>query len=122
MIETLQTASRVVDFQAILNYADVTNDYNPIHVDKEFAAKTPMGGVIAHGTMSLALIWQALRKTLGAELTSRVHLEIRFVRPVRIDDTVTGGGSLKSGSTDVYEVWVRNQKGEDVIAGTATIR
>ena len=54
MIETLQTASRQVDFQAILNYADVTNDYNPIHVDKEFAAKSPMGGVIAHGTMSLA--------------------------------------------------------------------
>ena len=122
MIETLQTASRHVDFQAILNYADVTNDYNPMHVDKEFAAKSPMGGVIAHGTMSLALIWQALRKTLGADLMNRIHLEIRFVRPVRIDDTVTGGGSLKPGSADVYEVWVRNQKGEDVIAGTATIR
>jgi 3-hydroxybutyryl-CoA dehydratase len=118
----LKPSSRKVDFQSILNYADVTNDYNPIHVDKEFAAKSPMGGVIAHGTMSVALIWQALKNTLGVDALDRVHLEIRFMRPVRIDDTVTGGGELQADSGNVYDVWVKNQKGEEVIRGTATIR
>ncbi|HMM72096.1 MAG TPA: MaoC family dehydratase [Rhodocyclaceae bacterium] len=122
MERQLKPSTRHVDFQAILNYADVTNDYNPIHVDKEFAAKSPMGGIIAHGTMSVALIWQALKNTLGVEALNRVALEIRFVRPVRIDDDVTGGGELKAGSDNVYEVWVKNQKGEDVIRGEATIK
>jgi acyl dehydratase len=119
----LKPSTKHVDFDTILKYAAVTNDYNPIHVDREFAAKSPMGGIIAHGTMSVALIWQALRNTLGVDALNRVHLEIRFVQPVRIDDDVTGGGELRVGSTPpVYEVWVRNARGQDVIKGTATVK
>jgi acyl dehydratase len=81
-----------------------------------------MRGIIAHGTMSVALIWQALKNTLGIDALGRIHLQIRFVRPVRIDDTVTGGGALQAGSESVYDVWVKNQKGEDVIVGTATLK
>ena len=122
MEKTLKPSSRTVDFQSILNYAEVLNDYNPIHVDKEFAAKSPMGGIIAHGTLSVPLIWQALKNTLGVDALNRVHLEIRFVRPVRIEDTVTGGGELQAGAPNIYDVWVKNQEGEDVIRGTATLR
>lgn len=122
MSPILNSVSKRVDFASILNYADVTNDYNPIHVDKEFAAKSPMKGVIAHGTMSVALIWQSLKKTLGADVLNRTTLEIRFVRPVRIDDVVTGGGQLREGAVNVYDVWVKNQNEETNIVGTATIR
>ena len=94
MIKILKTSSKHVDFQSILDYAHVTNDFNPIHVDKEFAARSPMGGIIAHGTMSVALIWQSLRNTLGLQALDRINLEIRFVRPVRIGDVVTGEASL----------------------------
>lgn len=122
MDQDLQPATKHVDFATILNYAAVTNDYNPIHVDKDFAAKSPMGGIIAHGTMSVALIWQALKNTLGVAALERVHLEIRFVQPVRIDDTVTGGGTLRESTPPVYDVWVRNGRGQDVIRGTARIK
>jgi len=123
MDKQLKASTKHVDFDTIMAYAAVTNDYNPIHVDKEFAAKSPMGGIIAHGTMSVALIWQALRNTLGVDALNRVHLEIRFVQPVRIDDDVTGSGELREGSQPpVYDVWVRNGKGQDVIKGTATIK
>jgi hypothetical protein len=45
------------------------------------------------------------------------------VQPVRIDDDVTGGGELRDGTqTPVYDVWVRNAKGQDVIKGTATVK
>jgi acyl dehydratase len=119
----LKPSTKHVDFDTILKYAAVTDDYNPLHVDKDFAAKSPMGGIIAHGTMSVALIWQALRHTLGVDTLNRVHLEIRFVQPVRIDDDVTGGGELRGGSEPpLYDVWVRNAKGQDVIKGTATIK
>lgn len=123
MDKQLKASTKHVDFDTIMAYAAVTNDYNPIHVDKAFAAKSPMGGIIAHGTMSVALIWQALRNTLGADALNRVHLEIRFVQPVRIDDDVAGGGELREASQPpVYDVWVRNSKGQDVIKGTATLK
>lgn len=122
MDTTLNPSTKHVDFETIMKYAAVTNDYNPAHVDKEFADKSPMRGIIAHGTMSVALIWQALKNTLGLDALGRIHLQIRFVRPVRIDDTVTGGGALQAGSRSVYDVWVKNQKGEDVIVGTATLK
>ena len=80
-----------------------------------------MKGIIAHGTMSVALIWQAIKNTLGVEALNRIDLDIRFVRPVRIDDEVTGGGQLQTGSVDVFDVWVKNQKGEEVIVGTAVL-
>lgn len=123
MDKQLKPSTQHVDFETILNYAALTGDYNPLHVDKEFAARSPMGGIIAHGTMSVALIWQALKNSLGIEALNRVHLEIRFVQPVRIDDDVTGGGELREGSDPpLYEVWVRNGKGQDVIKGTATMK
>lgn len=122
MEATLKPASKHVDFATIMKYADVTNDYNPAHVDKAFADKSPMGGIIAHGTMSVNLIWQALKSTLGVDALGRINLTIRFVRPVRIDDTVFGGGVLREGTSNAYDVWVKNQKGEDVIVGTATLK
>ena len=124
MTNKLKLSLRQIDFQAILDYADLTNDHNPIHVDHEFAANNPFGSVIAHGTMSVALIWQALALTLGKHVLERVDLDIRFLKPVRIGDCVAGGGDLRPGTENVYDVWVRTQagEGETVISGTATVR
>ncbi len=75
--------------------------------------------------MSVALIWQALRDALGIDAQDRIHLEIRFVHPVRIDvdDDLSAGGVLRDGSEPpVYDVWVRNGAGLDVIKGTATVK
>ncbi len=118
MIEELQPVSRCVDRAAILLYAEITDDFNPIHIDPEFARQTPMGGIIAHGMLSLNFIWQSLRASLGQDFVCNADLRIRFVRPVREGDIVTAGGRRRSGG-DIYDVWVRNQKGEDAIVGTA---
>ncbi|MGD9862395.1 MAG: MaoC family dehydratase [Pseudodonghicola sp.] len=105
--------------EVIGQYAAITNDFNPIHVDPEFAATTPMKGVIAHGTMSLALIWQMLRRDFGAARCARAALEIRFTRPVRIGDLLTARQQPQDDGG--YSVWVENQAGEAVIKGTARL-
>jgi acyl dehydratase len=103
----------------ILAYAEITGDWNPIHVDEAFAARSPMGGVIAHGTMSLNLLMQSIAATLGDDALRRATLDVRFVRPVRVGDTVEAGG--QRGADGDWEVWVRNAAGEPVIAGSAAI-
>lgn len=117
----LVVASKIIDRVAIRGYADVSTDLNPIHLDPEFAATTPMRGIIAHGMLSLNLIWQALRATYGDGASKGAKLDVRFVRPVREDDTVSAGGRLKHGATGVYEVQVTNQHGEAVITGTLAL-
>jgi 3-hydroxybutyryl-CoA dehydratase len=112
-----------VDRTAIRRYADVTDDHNPIHLDPDFAAKTPMGGIIAHGMLSLSLLWQSLQATFGTERMAGIALDIRFIRPVREDDWVSAGGQ-RSEDDNGYRVWVRAEGGnrsEIVISGAATI-
>lgn len=109
-----------IDREAIRRYAEITCDYNPIHLDPEFAAATAMGGIIAHGMLSLGLVWQSLAATFGAQNLSDLLLDIRFVRPVRENDLVVAGGA-RSGE-DVYDVWARAEapgRCETVITGTA---
>jgi 3-hydroxybutyryl-CoA dehydratase len=118
---TLEPVNRSIDHQTILNYADLTNDYNPIHVDPEFAAKTAFKGQIAHGTMSVALIWQSLARTLGQARLTGVRLEIKFAKPVRIGDEVTGSGESTDSEEKTYTVAVKNQRDEVLISGIATL-
>ena len=112
----LSTISRDIDMSAILDYARITGDFNPIHVDPAFAATTAMGGVIAHGTLSMNLLWQLVSANFGIDACRGASIDIRFARPVRVGDRVTAGGvSRPDGS---YDVWVLNQEGVAVIEGT----
>ncbi|KQV06337.1 MaoC family dehydratase [Leifsonia sp. Root112D2] len=43
-------------------YADITGDDNPIHVNAEVAAKSPYGGTIAHGMLTLSMVVRHLRE------------------------------------------------------------
>ncbi|WP_424138795.1 MaoC family dehydratase [Roseomonas chloroacetimidivorans] len=115
----LPAVSLHVDHEAVLAYAAITDDFNPVHVDEAFAAATPFGRPIAHGMLSLNLIWQSLRQALGSEVA--VSLDIRFVRPVLTGTRVTAGGAARSDGPG-YEVWVRDESGEAVITGVAIPR
>ena len=52
----LSELKRVVRQDRINAYAEASGDHNPIHIDPEFAAKTPLGGTVAHGMLILAYL------------------------------------------------------------------
>lgn len=120
MTRTLKPVSLDVSPGSIAAYAEITRDWNPIHLDEEFAKTTRMGGIIAHGTMSLNLIWQSLALSLGAEALSRITLDARFIKPVRPGDQVEAGGEW-SADAGGWNVWVKTGSGEIVISGTALL-
>ena len=123
-MKQLIAISRHISFEVIEAYAHVTNDRNPLHLDPVYAANTPMGGIIAHGMLPMNLLWQMLVRSFGPESVKDTQLEVRFTRPVRVDDTVTAGGA-PTAHTDpdrlCFNVWVRNQHDKPVIEGTLTI-
>ena len=101
----------------IEHYAELSDDYNPIHIDPVFAATTALGGTIAHGTLSLNLLLESIEQTFGMPLSGSHKLSVRFKAPVRDGDIVEVGGQPSDGGN--YDIWVRNHHGVAVIEGTA---
>lgn len=105
---------------AVQRYAELTADFNPIHLDAAFAATTAFGEPIIHGTLGLNLIVESIEKTFGA-LPPEVAIDVRFSRPVPVGATVHGGGRLRDPETGTYEVFVETQDGQRALEGTCVI-
>ncbi|MGY0657119.1 MaoC family dehydratase [Bordetella bronchiseptica] len=121
MTQRLEEVSMRVTQADIDIYAELTDDFNPLHVDPTFAATTPMGGTIAHGTLSVNLIWQSLARSLGAAALARIDLDIRFLKPLFAGGAITAGGQPDAAEPDRYEVWVKGADGATLIAGHARL-
>ena len=117
----LRTVSLSVTAETIRAYAELTDDFNPIHVDAEFAAKTPMGRPIAHGTMSLCLVMQCLQRNFGVQALQAFGLDVRFVKPVYIGEVLTAGGQPSAMVPGQWDVWVRGSDDGDRIVGTVAL-
>ncbi|KAK70975.1 MaoC-like protein [Bordetella bronchiseptica MO211] len=121
MTQRLEEVSMRVTQADIDIYAELTDDFNPLHVDPAFAATTPMGGTIAHGTLSVNLIWQSLARSLGAAALARIDLDIRFLKPLFAGGAITAGGQPDAAEPERYEVWVKGADGATLIAGHARL-
>jgi acyl dehydratase len=94
----------------IARYAGAVGDFNPMHLDDEFARAAGMPSVIAHGPLTLALVIDLLVAQLGANgLTS---FDARLRAPVVPGDT------LHLVPTD-EGIEVRN--GTDMVVATVTL-
>ena len=76
-------------------FADVTEDRQFIHVDPEAAAKTPFGGTVAHGFLTLSLLSRMAADAMlrPADVTMGVNYgfdKVRFMAPVRSGKRVRG--------------------------------
>jgi 3-hydroxybutyryl-CoA dehydratase len=109
-------------------YAKASRDYNPIHINEEFAKKTPLGGTIAHGMLVLAYVSQMMNNSFEKQWLTGGRLNVRFKAPARPGDVVTIQGKVKKilNETEpaevICEVLCSNQKGETVITGEAVVR
>ena len=85
----------LVDQKAIDTFAEVTQDHQFIHVDPEAAAKTPFGGTVAHGFLTLSLLSRmaadAMLRPEGIRMGVNYGFEkVRFIAPVRSGKRVRG--------------------------------
>ncbi len=78
-----------VSEQDVQDFARVSGDYNPLHMDEEYAKTTPFGGRIAHGALTASYVSAILGNDLPGPGAVFTDLELKFRRPVRIGDKVT---------------------------------
>ena len=118
--------SKTVTDQVVRTFAEVTEDFNPVHVDAEFAAKSLFKERIAHGMLGAGLISAVLGTKLPGPNTIYLGQEMKFLAPVKIGDTITAEvevlEKIDKPKLLKLKTVVRNQSGTVVIDGIATVK
>jgi 3-hydroxybutyryl-CoA dehydratase len=114
------SVSEAVSQETINRYADLSGDYNPIHVDEEAAAASEFGGTIAHGPIALQTFFRSLTEWLGTPAPpAGTEVKITFRAPTRPGDTIHC--ELIEQDGDEITTECLNQDGTTVIGAKASI-
>jgi 3-hydroxybutyryl-CoA dehydratase len=106
-------------------FAVLTGDINPLHVDAGYAGHTRFGQRIAHGLLTAGLISTVIGTRLPGRGAIYAGQSLKFVRPVFIGDTITATATLTAYNRDrgrmTLSTICRNQRGEEVLTGEADV-
>ena len=126
--ETFRRSITVTDAHLVIG-AGLIGDFNPHHVDDNYAADSRFGTRILHGMLTSALMGGALGMIFHGTAIALLEHATRFVAPVRPGDTVTTTWTV-AGRTDKpkheggvvsLEGECRNQDGSIVAIATGKI-
>lgn len=130
--QQINTAGRTITEADIVGFAGLSGDFNQIHTDAEYSAKSPAGQRVAHGLLVTSIASGLAVQTgvmEGTVLFFREINEWKFIKPVVIGDTIHAVLEVKEtremrrlgGGVVLIEVTVKNQRDENVIKGVWTV-
>jgi 3-hydroxybutyryl-CoA dehydratase len=117
----LSELKRLVTQEQINAYAEASGDFNPLHIDPEFAAKTDLGGTVAHGMLILAYLSEFMTENFGENWINSGSLSARFKGAAYPGDTILVSGNVNNIEYEddfilvECDVTCSNQKEEPVI-------
>ncbi|MCM2353026.1 MAG: MaoC family dehydratase [Pseudobdellovibrio sp.] len=114
----------VITDKMVRLFAEMSGDYNPIHLDDAYAATTIFKKRIAHGMILGAIISRCLNQTMGSGGIYRAQT-LTFKNPVFIDDEITFELTItklhKGRGLGIVETIAKKANGDIVAKGEATI-
>ncbi len=117
--------SKTISEADVYNFAGICGDFNPLHVNSEYAAKTPFKRRIAHGMLPVSLISAVLGTALPGKNTIYLEQNLQFNAPVFIGDTITARVEIMDLTPEKNIARLKteaiNQSGKKVIEGRAVI-
>ncbi len=108
----------------IVLFAAASGDVNSVHLNQEYAEKTPFGGRIAHGILTAGVISACIANRLPGAGTIYLGQTLKFKAPVRPGDTVTAIVTVKSLDPEKNRVvldTICQVAGKTVLEGEATV-
>jgi 3-hydroxybutyryl-CoA dehydratase len=117
--------SKTITETDVYLFAGISGDFNPIHVNEEFARLTPFGTRIAHGALPQCLIAPVLGTKLPGLGTIALEITTRFRAPTFFGDTITATAEVAQKIEEKRRVrmslvWI-NQRGDTVATGEAIV-
>ena len=76
----------------VILWVGLTGDFNPIHIDKEYAKSTRFGNVLVPGVLVLGLVSNVMTQVTFGHVYA--NQSIKFLKPVYIGDTITATGTI----------------------------
>ena len=117
--------SKKVTREMIQQFAAISDDYNPVHIDEDYARQTVFGSVIAHGMISGAMISAVLANKLPGPGNIYMSQDLKFLAPVYPDDVITTTVEIieleETRGRVKLATWCENQNGKRVTEGTGLV-
>ncbi|MDW4527338.1 MaoC family dehydratase [Rossellomorea marisflavi] len=115
--------SKTITESDIVMFAGLSGDFNPVHIDKEYARTTRFKERIAHGMLTSSLLSQLLGVHLPGKGSIYMEQSIRFKSPVYIGDTITAKATVQEFNEEKHVLTLLtecfNQNEKVVLTGTA---
>ena len=120
------TRVRTITDDDIVRFAEVSGDRNPVHLDADYAARSPFGQRIAHGFLTGSMISALIGMELPGAGSIYLGQTLKFLAPVHIGDTVTASVEVIGVREDKRIITLRtdctNQDGVLVLTGEAVVK
>jgi len=109
---------RVITERDIASFAELSGDFNPLHLDPAYAAQTKFGKPLAHGMLLGALCSALVGMHLPGKRCLYLAQTLAFKNPVFAGDALTVSGTVtaKSESTRILTIAIAISKGEAIAA------
>ncbi|MEJ6455790.1 MaoC family dehydratase [Fusobacterium animalis] len=120
-----KSVSKTISESDVYTYAGLIGDINPIHVNEEYAKTTRFRKRIVHGMLTASFFSTIVGMLIPGADAIYLGQTCKFLLPVYINDTITATGIvtkiLSEKKIAIMETTVKNQKGEIVVTGEATV-
>ncbi|MDO8605352.1 MAG: SDR family oxidoreductase [Phaeospirillum sp.] len=118
--------SHLITLEDTRRFVELTGDDNPLHVDREWAERSAMKGIVTHGMLSASFLSTIIGKNLPGPGALWVSQNIEFLAPVRLNDKLEI-------EAEIVEIHVRqrllklrcqitNQRGRQVLTGECLVK
>ena len=126
--------SKTIGEADLVLFSGLSGDFDPIHVDEEYARTTAFGRRIAHGALIMGLLSttssmisrRSVERGATSVPVSLGYDKIRFLHPVFINDTITARYTVEEIDSEAArsrsKVEIVNQAGELCLAGTHILK
>ena len=117
---------RIIQKKDVDDFAKLTGDYNPLHMDDNFVSKTRFGKPVVHGMLSASFISTIIGTKIPGSGALWISQSLNFLEPVRIGDEITILASIigKSESQKILslDIEIENQHKSKVITGNSKVK
>ncbi|HOZ13640.1 MAG TPA: MaoC family dehydratase [Tenuifilaceae bacterium] len=110
----------------VVKFAEVTGDFNPIHIDAEYAAKTVFKKPIVHGFLSGAVFSKVFGTLFPGEGTIYLSQEMKFLAPIFVEEQYEARFEVMEVNTEkhigIINCSLVNSEGAPCITGVAKLK
>ncbi len=119
------TFSKKIDESLLNDFAKISGDFNPLHMDNEYAKKTKFGKRVCHGMLLASFFSQLVGMNLPGKNSLYFSQTLNFRNPCFIDDEITVEGEIIEKKSNIKLISIKtiiyNQEGKCLIDGVAKV-